>query len=409
MPLPAGFRALEIRDYRVYYAGTWVSQICNWMQTVTQSWLVLELTSSPFLLGLIATLQFGPILLFSVFAGILADRVTKRNVLILTQAVQSALALTLGLLVWSGHARYWTVAVMAVMWGIMSALDQPTRQSFIIELVGRQHLASAVGMNSASFNSARIVGPAVAGLLIARFGLPQAFLFNAVSFLSVIIALGAVRTAGDPQPATGATILEQISGGLQYAAATPLIRFILSLLVSVSFFVINFNVLIPLIAKHVLHGGAEDFGWLMASLGAGAIMGALTLAMLVTGRPPLALPVTAAFVVSAGTLALAGVGRFAPAVALLLVVGFSQIVFQATCNTMLQITAPDGLRGRVMSLYAVTFAGITPFGSLVVGWVAENFGTWAACALGGGAGLLSVAILTTLWRPRRREHTPIRD
>src|SRR5262249_48010682 len=163
----------------------------------------------------------------------------------------------------------------------------------------------------------RLVGPAVAGLLIARFGLPQAFLFNAVSFLSVIIALGAVRTAGDPQPATGATILEQIAGGLQYAAATPLIRFILTLLASVpfiltllasvSFFVINFNVLIPLIAKHVLHGGAEDFGWLMASLGAGAITGALTLAMLVTGRPPLALPVTAAFVVSAGTLALAGV------------------------------------------------------------------------------------------------------
>src|SRR5262249_45029251 len=160
-----------------------------WMQTVTQSWLVLELTNSPFLLGLIATLQFGPILLFSIFAGILADRLTKRNVLIVTQAVQSTLALLLGLLVWSGHARYWSVAAMAVMGGLMSALDQRTRQSFIIELVGRQHLASAVGMNSASFNAARIVGPAVAGILIARVGLFAAFLLNWLAFLISIGAL----------------------------------------------------------------------------------------------------------------------------------------------------------------------------------------------------------------------------
>jgi len=409
MRFPAGLVALNHRDFRVFWSGQLVSQLGTWMQRVGQAWLVLELTNSALKLGIITALQFLPVLLFSVLAGAVVDRVVKRRLLVVTQTVLMLQAAVLTVLVWTGVVRYWHVAILATVYGLANAFDMPTRQSFVADLVGRRDLMNAIALNSAMFNSARLVGPAVAGLLIARFGLPQAFLFNAVSFLSVIIALGAVRTAGDPQPATGATILEQISGGLQYAAATPLIRFILSLLVSVSFFVINFNVLIPLIAKHVLHGGAEDFGWLMASLGAGAIMGALTLAMLVTGRPPLALPVTAAFVVSAGTLALAGVGRFAPAVALLLVVGFSQIVFQATCNTMLQITAPDGLRGRVMSLYAVTFAGITPFGSLVVGWVAENFGTWAACALGGGAGLLSVAILTTLWRPRRREHTPIRD
>ena len=403
MPLPAGLRALASRDFRVYYAGTLVSQVCNWMQTVTQSWLVLELTNSPLLLGLIATLQFGPILLFSVFAGILADRLTKRNVLILTQAVQASLALTLGLLVWSGHARYWTVAVMAVMWGIMSALDQPTRQSFIIELVGRQHLASAVGMNSASFNTARIVGPAVAGILIARVGLFAAFLLNALAFLVSIGAL--TRVPGRPPVSrAGATpILEEIAEGIAYAVRTPPVWFILGLQVIVSFCVFNFSVYVPLLAR-VLGLGSEGFGFLMASLGVGAVTAGLSLGAIVSREPPPELIAAALGLACAGLLGLAMTRSFWPAAWLLVAVGLTGTLVVAGCNTSLQLTAPDRLRGRIMSLYTLVSGGIFPVSAFFVGSVSEAAGVSRAFAVSGSLGLVALAAL--LWSRRRRHRRP---
>jgi MFS family permease len=400
MTLPAGLSALNHRDFRVFWSGQLVSQLGTWMQRVGQAWLVLELTDSALKLGIITALQFSPVLILSVLAGAVVDRVVKRRLLVLTQTILMLQAAVLTGLVWTGAVRYWHVAVLATVYGLANAFDIPTRQAFVAELVGRRDLMNAVALNSAMFNSARLAGPAIAGVLIARFGLAQTFFFNTVSFLAVILALCALRTSGAPQPSARTTILEQMYGGLRYAVTTPIIRFVLGLLLSVSFFVLNLNVLIPLVTKHVFHAGAEEFGWLMASLGAGAITGALTLAFVVRNRPPLALPIAAAFVVSAGTLTLGAVGRFGLAVAVLVVVGFAQIVFQATSNTLLQMTAPDALRGRVMSLYAFTFAGVTPLGSLMVGSIAEVFGTPAACAVGGGAGLLAVAILTVLWRPR---------
>lgn len=200
----AGLQALGERDYRVYYAGNLVSQVGTWMQSITQSWLVLQLTDSPFRLALIATLQFGPILLLSVFTGALADRLTKRHVLLATQAVLGCLALTLGLLVWRGRAAYWHVATVAVLWGVMNAFDQPARQSFVMELAGRERVASAVGLNSASFNAARIIGPAIAGLLIARVGLAPGFLLNALAFAVAITTLLQVP-ARPPRPRTAPT------------------------------------------------------------------------------------------------------------------------------------------------------------------------------------------------------------
>lgn len=401
MPFPAGFSALNHRDFRVFWTGQIVSQLGTWMQRIGQAWLVLELTNSALKLGIITALQFTPVLLFAMVGGAVADRVAKRKLLVLTQTVLMLQAAVLTVLVWTGTVRYWHVAILASVYGLANAFDMPARQSFVAEIVGRKDLMNAIALNSAMFNSARLIGPAVAGVAIARFGLAQTFFFNAVSFVAVLIALAMLRTDGRPQSSPGATMLERILGGLQYAGRTPVIRFVLSLLLSVSFFVINFNVLVPLIAKHILNAGAQDFGWLMASLGAGAIMGALTLALLVTGRPPISLPITAAFVASAGTIGLATVGGFPIASGILVVIGFAQITFQATCNTILQITAPDALRGRVMSLYAVVFAGITPFGSLVIGSIAEKFGTRTACTFGGAGGLLAVALLTALMRPRR--------
>src|SRR5215510_5413662 len=301
MPLPAGFSALNQRDFRVFWSGQLVSLVGSWMQRVGQAWLVLELTNSAFKLGLISSLQFTPVLLFAVPGGAIADRLSKRRLLMLTQTVLMLQALALTILVWTGQIRYWHVAVLATVYGLAQSLDMPTRQAFVTDLVGKSHLMNAIALNSAMFNSARLIGPAVAGLLIARFGLPQAFLLNALSFVAVIGALAMLRTEGASHHSGPATFTERIRGGIQYAMTTPLIRFILSLLLTISFFVLNFNVIVPLVTKHMLQGNADMFGWLMASLGGGAIVGGLALAMVVQGRPPIALPVAAGLLVSAGT------------------------------------------------------------------------------------------------------------
>ncbi len=400
MPLPVGLRALANRDYRVYYCGNIVSQVCMWMQTVTQSWLVLQLTHSPFLLGLIATLQFGPILLFSIFAGILADRLSKRSILIFTQSVQCVLALTLGLVVWSGRAEYWTVAIVAVMWGIMSALDQPARQSFIIELVGRQHLTSAVGLNSASFNTARIIGPAVAGILIARVGLFAAFLLNALAFLVSIFALTRVPARPPARRAGAVPILEEIAEGIAYAARTPTVRFLLGLQVTVSFCVFNFSVYVPLLATRVLGLGSEGFGFLMTSLGVGAVAAGLSLGAIGSREPPAVMIATSLGVACSGLLVLALTRSFWLAACVLAVIGLTGTFVNTGCNTSLQLSAPDALRGRVMSLYTLVSGGIFPLSALFVGSVSEAAGVSRAFAVNGVLGLSVLALL--VWGRRRR-------
>ena len=401
MPLPAGLRALASRDFRVYYAGTLVSQIGNWMQSVTQSWLVLELTGSPFLLGLTSTLQSGPILLLSIFAGVLADRLTKRNILLCTQAVQGSLALVLGLLVWSGHARFWTVAGMAVMWGVMNALDQPTRQSFIMELVDRRYVTSAVGMNSASFNSARIVGPAVAGVLIARIGLFPGFLLNALAFVVSITALTRVP-ARPPTPRTSsAPVFEEIAEGIAYALRTPAMRFTLGLQIIVSFCVFNFSVYVPLLASKVLGLGSEGFGFLMAALGVGAVTAGLSLGA-IGSRPPVPrLLAVALGLACAGLLGLSVTRSVGLAAALLGMIGFTGTLVVVGCNTSLQLAAPDAMRGRIMSLYTLLSGGIFPLGAFFVGAVSEAAGVSRAFALNGALGLAALLLMVAR-RPRRQ-------
>jgi predicted MFS family arabinose efflux permease len=390
VPLPAGLSALSQRDFRVYYAGNLVAQIGSWMQTVSQSWLVLQLTNSPFLLGLTATLQSGPILLLAVFTGALADRLTKRNILLLTQTVQAVLALALGMLVWSGHVRYGYVAVMAVTWGVMSALDQPARQSFIMELVGRQHVVSAVGMNSASFNTARIVGPAVAGVLIARVGLFAGFLLNTLAFAVSIAALTRVPAKG-PSPRASTTLLAETLEGLGYAARTPAVRFVLGLQVVVSFCVFNFSVYVPLLARHVLGLGAEGFGMLMASLGVGAVAAGLSLGAIGSRRPALNVIAVSAAAACAGLLALSAARAVWVAVILLASVGFTGTIAVASCNTSLQLMAPDALRGRMMSLYTLLSSGVFPIGAFVVGSISQSWGVSSAFAVNGALGLAALA------------------
>ena len=395
MPWP-GARALRHRDYRLFSAGQIVSLIGTWMQSVGQAWLVLELTDSPFKLGLLGALQWGPMLVFAFLSGAIADRVRKRRLIIGTQSALMVQALALSVLAWTGHVRYWHVAVLAALYGLATTLDMPARQSFMIDLVGKADLPGAIALNSAVFNGARVVGPAVAGLLVARYGVAPAFLLNGLSFLAVIGALWAIRTEGDPRPRTGATVVEDIAEGARYAAETPLVALILGLSLAVSLFVLNYNTLVPLLARDVLHEGAHGFGLLMTALGGGAVAGALALARLDAGRPPLWLLMWAGVVASASTLALSLVRHFGVAAAVLAVAGCSQILFAASCNTTLQVVTPDQLRGRMMSLYAWVFVGSAPIGALFIGATAEAFGVSAACAAGGGAGLLLVLVLSSI-------------
>jgi MFS family permease len=403
MALPAGLRALGHRDFRLFWCGQLVSLVGTWMQSVGQSWLVLELTDSPFRLGLIGALQFGPVLLFSFVAGAVSDRVRKRRLLLGTQAALMLQALALAALAGSGHVQFWHVAVLAAVYGLANTLDMPSRQSYIAHLVPRGDLMNAIALNSAVFNGARVVGPAAAGLLVARYGPAIAFLLNGLSFLAVLAALAAVRTEGAPRPGRGLGMRAEIAEGVRYAAGTPRVALVMGLLMVVSLFVVNTSVLVPLIARDVLHEGAHGFGLLMASLGVGAVVGALGVAALSVGRPPLGLVVGPGLAAAALVLALSTARHFGVAAAMLAALGFAQIVFMTSCNSTVQIAVPDELRGRVMGLYALVFAGMTPIGALLMGTVAEHWGVSRACAVGGGVGLLLILTLVAGWRRRRPE------
>jgi MFS family permease len=375
-----------------------VAQTGTWMQTVTQSWLVLELTASPFRLGLISTFQSGPILLFSVFTGVLADRITRRTLLFVTQALQGALAVTLGLLAWSGHARYWHVALVAVLWGILAAIDQPARQSMVMELVGRQHVRSAVGLNSVSFNGARIVGPAIAGVLIARVGLFPGFFLNALAFVFSIAMLAQIPGRRPVPRGVEATFVGDMLEGIAYALRTPAVRLTLGLQIILSFCVFNFSVYVPLLARDVLGLGAEGFGLLMTCLGVGALSAGFAMGGL-SALPPAA--IAAALSVACGGLVGLSLTRALWVAAILLAItGFSGTIVMAGCNTSLQLGAPDALRGRVMSLYTLLSGGIFPLGAFWVGFVSEHWGISRAFLVNGLIGLASAGALL-LWRRHR--------
>jgi predicted MFS family arabinose efflux permease len=399
MTFPSGLRALNHRDFRRFFAAQLGALVSGWMHTVAQSWLVLQLTDSPLRLGLIGTLQFGPILLFSIVTGAFADRLPKRRVLVTTQATLALLALVLAALVVSGRVRYWHVGVVAVLTGLAQAFDTPARQSYMAEMVGKADLVNAVALNSAAFNAARIVGPAVAGLVIARFGVVPAFVVNALGILGVGLTL-LTLPAGRAAARRGTTVLEEVAEGVRYAARTPVIRLVLGLLLVVSITVFNFTVYVPLLARHVLGLGAEGFGFLMAALGVGAVAGALTVGFWRAPLPPLGIMLSGAALALTGLLSLSAARHVWVAVPLLFVTGFSGLIVVASCNTRLQLAAPDELRGRMMSLYALVWGGVFPIGAFCVGAMSEAWGVSTAFFVQGTAGLTGLVALTLWWRRR---------
>jgi predicted MFS family arabinose efflux permease len=398
------FPALAHRDFRLFWASQCVSLVGTWMQSLGQAWLVLQLTASPFKLGVISALQFLPLLCFAVLGGAISDRLPKRRLIVATQTALALQALALAVLTWTGRVQYWHVAVLALLFGTINTLDLPARQAFLVELCGRGDLTNAIALNSAAFNGARIVGPAIAGVVIARFGEGPAFFLNSLSFVPVVCALLAVRAEGRPRAGAGTTLLEEVRDGLGYARRTPLVVFILSLVVTVSVFTLNHGVLVPLLARE-LGTAAQGLGFLMSALGAGALSGALAVVFLGRERPRLAAIVAPALGLSAGILVLAVVHRFWLVAAVLFVVGLCQILFMTGCNATLQITAPDALRGRTMSLYTLAFAGVAPVGASFIGGAAELFSVPATCLAAGSLALL--AVLGLAWRWQRRTATRI--
>jgi predicted MFS family arabinose efflux permease len=398
MLFPRALRALNHRDFRRWYVSSLISQVGTWMQSVAQAWLVLQLTDSPFRLGLIGALQWGPMLIFALVTGAIADRWPKRRLLMATQAALGGQSLVLGTLVATGHVQYWHIGVLAVAAGLANTLDNPARQSYNADLVGRQDVMNAVALNSAAFNIARILGPAVGGLIIARFGVVPGFFINGLSFVVVVMTLATLTVEGRPVNTARESMAREIREGLGYALRTPRIRLVLALLLIVSFCVFNFSVYVPLLARQVLGLGAEGFGFLMAAMGVGAVAGALALGTLVPGRPPLLVLFASAMLACAGLVGLSMVRQFAVAVPVLFVVGFFGIIATAGSNTTLQLSAPDRLRGRVMSIYTLIFGGSFPIASFLIGLISERWSVSRAFLIAGVLGICSLAAVIARWR-----------
>lgn len=379
------FSSLRVRNYRLWFVGQATSLSGTWMQQVAQGWLVLQLTGSGTALGLVVALQFVPLLVLGPVGGMAADRLDKRRVLLATQSAAALLALTLGLLVATDLVRLWMVYALALGLGLVNLFDNPARQTFVLEMVGPGRLTNAVSLNSVMVNLARVVGPALAGALIAAVGLAVCFLVNAATYLVVLAALALMRSAELRPTARQPRGRGQLRAGLAYVRRTPELLVPLLMMGAVGTLAYEFPVVLPLVAKESFSGDAATYGAMTAAMGAGAVVGGLVTA---SRRPRRASALSVAAAALGTTILLAAAApTLALALAALVLVGAASITFLATGNTALQLRADDAMRGRVMALWAVAFLGTTPIGGPLVGWVAETTGPRWALALGGVAAL----------------------
>jgi len=396
------FRSLRTRNYRLYFFGQIVSLTGTWMQSVAQAWLVLRLTGSGLALGTTAALQFTPILLAGPWGGVIADRVDKRRLIIWTQSAAGALALVLGVLTLQDVVRLWIVYVLAFLLGVVNLVDLPARQSFVFEMVGPEALANAVSLNSVVVNGARVVGPAVAGLLIASVGLAPCFLINAASYLAVIAGLHAVDTARLNRPPPVARGPGQLRAGLRYVWSRSELRGPLLMMAVVGTLAYNFSVVLPLLAETTFGGGARAYGGMFSVMGGGAVLGGLVFAARAGPSRRLLAAAAVGFGVAIGLAAAApslGLATLA-----MLPIGAASTAFIATSNSLLQLNASSEMRGRVMALFSLVFLGSTPIGGPLVGWIAERFGPRDALALAAVATLL-VGIVGLAGVRRMRQRT----
>jgi MFS family permease len=384
------FSSLSIRNYRLYYFGQVISTSGTFMQAVAQSWLVLQLSGSGTALGVVSALQYLPILLFSPYGGVVADRFSKRTILYFTQTISGLLALILGALVAFNLIQLWMVFILAFFLGLTSAFDNPARQAFVVELVGEEHLQNAVTLYSMLVNLSRIIGPGLAGLLISAVGISWCFTINGISYAMVVIMLYRMNSKELELAVPAPRSKSQVREGLRYVLANPLLRGTLLMMVIIGTLTFEFQVSLPLIARYTFGGDAQDYAALSMALGVGAVAGGVMIAsrklaspgQLVTGALFFGLAILVASVMP--SLRLTELA--------MVVVGVFSLTFTAQANSFLQLQSSPQMRGRVMSFWAIAFLGSTTFGGPIVGWFGENVGPRWALGIGGLAAVCAAAL-----------------
>jgi MFS family permease len=384
------FASLANPNYRRFFSGQAISLVGTWMQTVAQSWLVLQLTDSATALGLVVALQTLPVLLLGPYGGVVADRVDKRRLMIALQSMMGLLALVLGILTVSAQVQLWQVYLLAVLLGLINCFENPARQSFVLEMVDSADLHNAVSLNSVLVNAARAVGPAIAGLIIATGGLGICFLLNAASFVAVVLSLALLdTTALHPAPPASRS-RGQLREGLRYVRRTPELAVPLAMMGLVGCLAYEFSVVLPVVAKQTFGGGPQVYGFMTAAMGAGAVVGGLWVAA--RGRVGIRSLVNSAAMFGVLIAAAAAAPTLPLELAALTLVGAASVGFLAKGNSSLQLAAVPSMRGRVMALWAVAFLGSTPIGGPIAGAVCEQFGGRAGLALGAAACLLAAGL-----------------
>lgn len=391
--LPKAFAALSQPNYRNFWFNESVSLIGLWMQMTAQGWLVYNMTGSKFLLGLINTISGLPIVVFTPIGGIIADHFSKKNLLIITQIVFTVLSFLIGLLVFTDGINFVNLSVIVLLIGIANAVDSPTRQSFVVELVGPRYLGNAIALNSLAFNTARMIGPAVAGYIIGFAGIEACYFINAATFLGVILALLMLKGDFSPQEKLTVPVAKAFSEGAAYVFKNKRVLFSLLLVAFTSVFVMPYAVMMPVYARDIFDAGAQGLGTLMAFSGLGALTGAFMLAQF-SGRIDLKRLIIASTFLIAGSLFVFAVSKvFYVSLAALSVLGWSIVSQAASVNTHIQSEVPNSLRGRIMSFYVISFMGLMPAGSILAGIGAEHFGAPATLSMGSAISLVPVLAL----------------
>jgi MFS family permease len=388
------FRSLHVRNYRLYFTAQLISVSGTWMQTIAQAWLVLRLSGSGVDLGIVTGLQFLPMLLLGPFGGLAADRFDKRRLLYVTQTAGGLLALTLGVLDVTHLVQLWQIYVLATLLGVVTLFDNPARQTFVMEMVGRDDLPNAVSLNTVVMNASRVIGPAIGGVVIVLVGLEACFFVNAASYVAVLVALSLMRASELHPTEPVARAKRQIRDGLSYVWHEPPLRNTLLAMAVIGIFAYNFQVTLALLAKTTFHGGAGTYSVLTSCMGAGAVVGGLLAAH--RARPTPRLLHTLALVFGLLLAAVALAPTLGLAAVLLVVMGAASIGFIATANASLQLRADPSMRGRVMALYAMAFLGSTPIGAPLMGAIAQWSSPRVAMMVGGIATVLAAGLLT--WR-----------
>jgi len=398
------FPALTHPNFRIYWLGQCVSLVGTWVQSIGQTWLVLSLTGSPLLLGILGAIQFLPITFFSLFAGVIIDRYPKKKIILMTQFTSMILAFTLSALVFTHTVSYEYILILALILGFSNTIDMPTRQAFTIELAGKDDLMNAIALNSATFNLARIIGPAIGALIMASFGAAWCFLLNGFSFMAVIVSLLKVEvTPYVRKKISDHNMLKEIKDGLKYIAREPsLLQTILMVLI-IGIFIFNFNILIPVFTKNILHQGETIYGLLLSALGAGSLFGALMVSVKSKSGPNLKILLISSMIVSMLFILISFTRTYYYTAVLLVITGIFNIWFSTTANSTLQITAKDEYRGRVMSVYSLVFAGSAPLGNMFAGLTADLFGANTAFLLSGVLTLVLIALLKLFLKLRQNK------